>query len=34
MAWAILLLCIILGCLGTLRPSGRAADFKRLKDAD
>jgi hypothetical protein len=32
MAWAVLLLCVILGCLGTLRPSGRATDFKRLKE--
>lgn len=32
MAWALLLLCIVLGCLGTLRPSGRAADFKRMKE--
>ena len=33
MAWAVLLLCIILGCLGTLRPSGRSEDFKRVKEA-
>ena len=32
MAWALVLLCVILGCLGTLRPSGRAADFKRMKE--
>jgi hypothetical protein len=31
MAWALVLLTVILGCLGTLRPSGRAEDFKRFK---
>lgn len=34
MAWALVLLCTILGALGALRPSGRAADFKRSKDED
>jgi len=34
MAWAIVLLCVILGGLAALRPSGRAADFKRFKAVD
>ena len=34
MAWAILLLCVILGCLGTLRPSNRSEDFKRFKEVE
>ena len=34
MAWAIVILCIILGGLATLRPSGRQADFKRVKEED
>jgi hypothetical protein len=31
MAWAIVLLCLILGSLITLRPSGRKLDIKRAK---
>jgi hypothetical protein len=31
MAWAIVLLCVVLGGLAALRPSGRAHDFKRAK---
>lgn len=34
MAWGLLLLCVILGGLATLRPSGRTADFKRVKEED
>lgn len=29
MKWAIVLLCVILGSLGALRPSGRKKDFRR-----
>ena len=32
MAWGLVLLCIILGSLGALRPSGRAHDFKRVRE--
>ena len=31
MAWGIVILCIILGSFGALRPSGRAKDFQRPK---
>jgi hypothetical protein len=34
MAWGLVLLCIILGSLGALRPSGRAHDFKRVREED
>jgi hypothetical protein len=34
MAWAIVLLCVVLGAFGALRPSGRAKEFKRSKDED
>lgn len=34
MAWAIVLLCFILGSLVALRPSGRKLDIKRPKNAD
>ena len=34
MAWAIVLLCTVLGAFGALRPSGRQRDFKRIKDED
>jgi hypothetical protein len=34
MHWGLLLLCVILGGLATLRPSGRASDFKRVKVED
>ncbi len=34
MAWGLLLLCVVLGALGALRPSGRARDFKRVKEED
>jgi hypothetical protein len=34
MAWFLVLLCIILGSLGALRPSGRTHDFKRVKEED
>ena len=34
MAWGLLLLSVILGGLATLRPSGRASDFKRIKEED
>jgi hypothetical protein len=34
MAWGLLLLCVILGGFATLRPSGRAAEFKRFKEED
>jgi hypothetical protein len=32
MAWAIVILCAILGSMGALRPSMRARDFKREKE--
>jgi hypothetical protein len=32
--WALVLLCVVLGSLGALRPSGRGHDFKRLKEED
>ncbi len=32
MAWAIVLLATLLGALGALRPSGRAREFKRVKE--
>jgi hypothetical protein len=31
-AWAIILFCLILGLIVTLRPAGRIIDFKRSKD--
>jgi hypothetical protein len=31
MAWGIVLLCLVLGSLGALRPSGRQKDFRRPK---
>ena len=34
MAWAIVLLCAVLGSLGALRPSGRQKDFRREKEVD
>lgn len=34
MAWGIVLLCIVLGSLVALRPSGRARDFRRVKADD
>lgn len=34
MAWGLLFLCVILGGLAVLRPSGRGADFKRVKEED
>jgi len=34
MAWGLLLLCVILGGLTSLRPSGRQQDFKRQKEED
>lgn len=34
MAWAIVLLCLILGSLIALKPSGRKQDFKRAKNAE
>ena len=34
MAWGLLLLCVILGGLATLRSSGRSEDFKRMKEED
>jgi len=34
MAWGLLLLCIVLGSLGALRPSGRSHDFRRVKEED
>lgn len=34
MAWAVLLLCVILGSFGALRPSNRSKDFRRSKDED
>ncbi len=34
MAWAIVLLCFILGGLVALKPSGRKTDFKRAKSED
>ena len=33
MAWAIILLCFILGAIAALRPSGRKQDFERAKNA-
>ena len=32
MAWGLVLLCFVLGSLGALRPSGRAHEFKRVKE--
>jgi hypothetical protein len=32
MAWAIVLLGVVLGSLGAFRPSGRAKDFRREKE--
>lgn len=32
MAWAVLLLCVILGSLSALRPSNRKVDFRRSKE--
>lgn len=34
MAWGLLLLCVVLGGLATLRPSGRQESFKRVKEED
>jgi hypothetical protein len=34
MAWALVLLCVILGSLGALRPSLRRREFKRVKEED
>jgi hypothetical protein len=34
MAWAIILLCFILGSMIALRPSGRKKDFARSKNVD
>ncbi len=34
MAWALVLLAVVLGSLGALRPSGRQREFKRVKDED
>lgn len=34
MTWAIVLLCIILGALVALRPSGRKKDFARAKGGE
>lgn len=34
MAWAIVLLCTVLGALGALRPSMRSSDFRRFKEDD
>ncbi len=34
MAWGLLLLCVILGGLVTLRSSGRQQEFKRFKEED
>jgi hypothetical protein len=34
MAWAIVLLCTVLGALAGLRPSMRSREFKRVKDED
>jgi hypothetical protein len=34
MAWFLVLLCVGLGSLGALRPSGRTHDFKRDKNDD
>jgi hypothetical protein len=32
MAWGLVLLCVILGSLGALRPSMRKRDFRRVKE--
>jgi hypothetical protein len=34
MAWALVLLTIVLGAFSALRPSGRQRDFRRVKDQD
>lgn len=34
MAWAVILLCMILGSFAALRPAGRKFDFRRSKDED
>jgi hypothetical protein len=32
MAWAIVLLSVVLGAMGALRPSGRQREFRRVRD--
>jgi hypothetical protein len=32
MAWAIVLLSVVLGAFAALRPSGRQREFKRVRD--
>jgi hypothetical protein len=34
MAWGIVLLCIVLGAFGALKPSNRNKDFRRPKKGD
>ena len=34
MAWALVILCAILGSMGALRPSMRQREFKRIKGDD
>ena len=34
MAWAVLLLCVILGSFCALRPSNRSAEFRHTKEVD
>lgn len=34
MAWAVLLLCVVLGSMSALRPSGRSHDFRRVKEEE
>jgi hypothetical protein len=34
MAWALVLLAVVLGALGALRPSGRQREFKRIKEEE
>ena len=34
MAWAMVILCIVLGSFAALRPSGRQKDFRRVKEQE
>lgn len=34
MGWGLVLLCVVLGALGALRPTGRQREFRRVKEED
>jgi len=34
MAWGIVILCIVLGAFGALRPSGRAKEIRKVKNEE